>query len=68
MQQKSSNRGHSLSGLLFGLTTHKHRRCPYCHGEVYREKRGGLAKLTLMLGIRPYRCADCDRLHYGFRF
>jgi uncharacterized protein with PIN domain len=70
MRQKSSiaSRGHTPSELLFALTTHRHRRCPYCQGKVYREKRRGVAKLTFMLAIRPYRCVDCDRQHYGFCF
>ena len=70
MHQKPSisSRGRTPTGLVAALTTHRHRRCPYCHGEVYREKRRGLAKLTLVLAVRPYRCADCDRLHYGFCF
>ena len=71
MQQRSSSipsRGHTRSGLPFALTTHRHRRCPYCQGEVYRERRRGLAKLTLLLAVRPYRCSDCDELHYGFCF
>jgi hypothetical protein len=61
-------RGRTTPGLLATLTTHHHRRCPYCHGAVYREKRKGLSKLTFVLSVRPYRCVDCDRLHYGFCF
>jgi hypothetical protein len=70
MKQKSPifNTERSPVGLLSTLTTHHHRRCPYCHGEVYREKREGLAKLTLAIAIRPYRCNYCNRLHYGFCF
>jgi hypothetical protein len=54
--------------LLANFTTHHHRRCPYCHGAVYRERQRGLSKLTLVIGVRRYRCANCDRLHYGFCF
>ena len=70
MKIESSNfvRRHTAPGLLETLTTHRQRRCPYCHGGVYREKRKGLSHLTLALAVRPYRCTDCDRLHYGFCF
>ena len=59
-----------VSVRLMDVCSHnsRHRRCPYCHGAVRREKRKGLSNLTLMLAIRPYRCVDCDRLHYGFCF
>lgn len=50
------------------VTTHKHRYCPFCHGRVSREKKRGFGRLTTLLGMRPYRCETCDRLHYGFRF
>jgi hypothetical protein len=50
------------------LTTHKHRYCPFCHGKVCRERRKGFLKLTILFGIRLYRCESCDRLHYGFCF
>jgi DNA-directed RNA polymerase subunit RPC12/RpoP len=61
-------RGHTSRAWLATLTTHRQRRCPYCQGDVYREKRKGFAHLSLALAVRPYRCADCDRLHYGFCF
>jgi hypothetical protein len=38
--------------LLSTFTTHDHRRCPYCRGEVYRERRKGLSNLTLVLAVR----------------
>ena len=49
------------------LTTHRSRHCPFCRGRVYRERRTGLGKLTLLVGLRPYRCEACDKVHYGFR-
>jgi len=51
------------------LSTRNHRRCPHCFsGRVYRERCEGIQKLTSMVGVRPYRCLKCDRLHYGFAY
>ena len=50
------------------LTTHRHRRCPYCGGKVRREKVNGFMALMILVALRPYRCVDCDKLHYGFCF
>jgi len=52
-----------------GLSTRSHRRCPYCSsGRVYRERAEGFQKLTTFIGVRPYRCLKCDRLHYGLAY
>jgi hypothetical protein len=52
-----------------GLSTHSHRSCPYCHSHgVYRESRKGFVWGLSALGLRPYRCLDCDRVHFGFCF
>ena len=37
-------------------------------GMIDADLGGGIIKLTLVLAVRPYRCAGCDRLHYGFCF
>jgi hypothetical protein len=50
-----------------GFSTHSHRRCPYCHSHgLYRENRKGLVWGLSVVGLRPYRCLDCDRVHLGF--
>ena len=49
------------------FSTHAHRVGPHCHSRrVCREKRHGVEKLISHLGLRPYRCIGCDRLHFGF--
>lgn len=45
----------SLLGQL-RLTVHRRSHCPFCHGRVDRERRKGLQGLTLLVGMRPYRC------------
>jgi len=52
-----------------GFSTHSHRRCPYCHSNgLYRENRKGLVWGFSVVGLRPYRCLDCERVHLGFCF
>lgn len=68
-----TRQGHHGTAELFllnnlRLTTHHHRRCPFCHGTVYRESLSGFWRLTILFGFRPYRCEVCDKVHYGFRF
>jgi hypothetical protein len=70
MRAKQSYHGNAELFLLdiLRLTTHHNRRCPFCHGTVYRERPSGLRKFTILFGLRPYRCEACDKVHYGFRF
>jgi hypothetical protein len=62
--------GHAKYSLIphFRITTHRHRKCPYCRGSVYRERREGFLKLSVLVALRPYRCIACDKLHFGFPF
>jgi hypothetical protein len=42
---------------------HQVRVCPHCHGtHVRRAHRKNLLErvVSLVTGIRPYRCEDCD--------
>jgi len=68
-----TKQGHLNAAELFlldslRLTTHHHRHCPFCHGTVYRERRIGFWKLSILLALRPYRCEACDKVHFGFCF
>ena len=47
------------------------RRCPNCNSfEVHRSKRRSVFEWVVLplLLLRPFRCQDCDRRHYGFAF
>ncbi len=47
------------------------RCCPDCNSfRVHRSKRRGLFEWVVLplLLLRPFRCEDCDRRHYGFVF
>ena len=46
------------------------RRCPHCGGpEVFRSHRRGTMKRFLLraVGVRPFRCVDCNARFYGLR-
>jgi len=48
----------------------RRHRCPYCRSEALRRSlmRGIIERWVLrMIGIRAFRCEDCDQRHYGFR-
>jgi len=69
----ATKQGHIGTAELFlldnlKLTTHRTRHCPFCRGKVYWEKRTGFGKLVMLVGLRPYRCEECDKVHYGFYF
>ncbi|HTP44259.1 MAG TPA: hypothetical protein VMJ13_06820 [Candidatus Acidoferrum sp.] len=45
------------------------RSCPHCNSdEVYRSHRRGTVEKYILrvVGVRPYRCANCDARFYGF--
>jgi DNA-directed RNA polymerase subunit RPC12/RpoP len=49
------------------ISTHGHRLCPHCRSRcVFREKGRGMDKLISILGVRPYRCLRCNKVHLGF--
>jgi hypothetical protein len=44
------------------------RVCPFCRSaDVRRSKRRGFFELYLLrlVLLRPFRCMECDRRHYG---
>ena len=47
------------------------RECPHCGSlAVRRSARKDLFEVLVLplLLLRPFRCEDCDRRHYGFVF
>ena len=50
--------------LRFGFK----RSCPYCNSRTIMRMNGDTVLKRMfcsMLGVRPYLCRDCDRLHYA---
>jgi predicted RNA-binding Zn-ribbon protein involved in translation (DUF1610 family) len=46
------------------------RHCPHCgSAEVYRSHRRGTMERYLLraVGVRPFRCVNCDARFYGRR-
>jgi len=52
------------------MSSDSKRPCPYCGGfEVFRSHRRGTMERYLLraVGVRPFRCVNCDARFYGRR-